>query len=315
LNTYSTPLTMFGDAATRGTRTTRGETTHLTTLRVERVTAGFLETVGVPVVRGRAFTREEGTAEARVAIVNETAARERWPGDDPIGRSLDIEGTRYEVVGVTRDFRSAALLEPRRQGVFVPIAVEDIARPSPTGVTVMVRAQRGVDPRAAMRAELTAIDPGLTVLGTGRAIDEVDRFISMIRITTLTYGGIGVFGLLLACVGLAGITAYTVSQQTKAIGIRMALGARRGHVLRLVLAEALALVVVGTILGLGMAWATVRAMGSFFDSLATMTETTTSDPLLILGAPLLLALLTMLASIVPARRATRIDPLEALKQE
>jgi putative ABC transport system permease protein len=162
---------------------------------------------------------------------------------------------------------------------------------------------------------VTTIDPDLTVLGTSRAIDEVDRFMSMIRITTLTYGGIGVFGLLLACVGLAGITAYAVSQQTKAIGIRMALGARRGHVLRLVLGEGLALVVVGTIGGLAMAWATVRAMGAFFDSLATMTETTTSDPILILGAPLLLGALTMLASIVPARRATRIDPLEALKQE
>jgi predicted permease len=313
--TYSTPLTMFGDAATRGTRTAVGDTTHLATLRVERVTAGFLETVGVPMVRGRAFTREDGTAGTRVAIVNETAARERWPGGDPIGRPLDIEGTRYEVVGVTRDFRSAALLEPRRQGAFVPMALEDIARPSPTGITVMVRAQRGVDPREAMRTELTTIDPDLTVLGTGRAIDEVDRFMSMIRITTLTYGGIGVFGLLLACVGLAGITAYTVSQQTKAIGIRMALGARRGHVLRLVLAEGLALVLAGTIGGLAMAWATIRAMGSFFDSLATMTETTTSDPLLILGAPLLLGALTMLASVVPARRATRIDPLEALKQE
>jgi predicted permease len=130
-----------------------GDTTHLTTLRVERVTAGFLETVGVPMVRGRAFTTEDGTAETRVAIVNETAARERWPGEDPIGRPLDIEGTSYEVVGVTRDFRSGALLESRRQGAFVPMALEDIARPSPTGVTVMVRAQRGVDPRAAMRAE------------------------------------------------------------------------------------------------------------------------------------------------------------------
>ncbi len=311
---YAMPIGMFSDGTTR-TTVASGDTTRVAPLRVERVSAGFFETFGVPLLRGRAFTNEDGARASRVVIVNETAANEQWPEADPIGRAIDIEGTRHEVVGVVRDFRSSGLLEPRQRGVFVPMRSEDVARPSAAGVTVVVRSQPGVDPRAAMRGEMNAMDPGLTILRTSRAVDDVDRQMSTVRITTLTYGGIGAFGLLLACVGLGGITAYTVSQQTREIGIRMALGARRSHVLRLVLREGVALVTVGTIAGLAMAWAAVRAMGSFFDALATVTQTSTSDPLLVVGAPLLLGALTLLACIIPARRATRIGPLEALRQE
>jgi ABC-type antimicrobial peptide transport system permease subunit len=130
-----------------------------------------------------------------------------------------------------------------------------------------------------------------------------------------TYGGIGVFGLVLAAIGLAGVTAYAVSQRRKEIGIRMALGARKGQVLLLVLREGMALVSVGTALGFLGAIALAKLLSALINIFAESFKVGTNDPRLLVGAPLLLAGLAMLACYVPARRAAKIDPLKALRQE
>jgi predicted permease len=312
--TYKIPLGMFSDESVLEAKTGVDLET-LRSLRVERVSTGFFETVGVPILRGRAFRKEDLNGSSFAAIVNETMADATWPGEDPIGNSIEIEGRRYVVVGVTKNFRSGALLETSRPGAFIPMSSREIARPSAMGLTLMARALPGFDAAKSISQEIRTIDPDLTILSTSRLQDDVKRMMSMVHITTLTYGGIGLFGLILACVGLGGVTAYTVSQRTKEIGIRMALGARRFDVLGLVLKEGLILVAVGTIAGQALAWAAVRSMGRFFDALATMTETSTSDPLLVVGAPFLLGTLTMLACLMPARRATKIDPLDSLRQE
>ncbi|MCD6032178.1 MAG: transporter related, partial [Thermomicrobiales bacterium] len=129
------------------------------------------------------------------------------------------------------------------------------------------------------------------------------------------YGGIGVFGLVLASIGLAGVTAYAVARRTKEIGIRMALGASPGQVLRLVMREGIALVIVGTALGFTGAVLVSRALASMTAELARAFGASAGDPLLLVGAPLLLGALAILACYLPARRATRIDPLAALRQE
>jgi putative ABC transport system permease protein len=130
-----------------------------------------------------------------------------------------------------------------------------------------------------------------------------------------TYGGIGIFGLILSAIGLAGVTAYAVARRRKEIGIRMALGAGKGQVLRLVLREGTALITVGTILGFLGAFAMSKALSAMTNEFADAFKTGTNDPRLLIGAPLLLAGLAMLACYLPARTAAKLDPLIALRQE
>jgi ABC-type antimicrobial peptide transport system permease subunit len=129
-----------------------------------------------------------------------------------------------------------------------------------------------------------------------------------------TYGGIGLFGLVLAAIGLAGVTAYAVVQRRREIGIRMALGARKAQVLRLVLREGAALVTVGTVLGFLGAFGLAKMLSALTKVFVDVLNVGTNDPRLLVGAPLLLAALALLACYIPARRAARIDPLKALRE-
>ena len=257
-------------------------------IRSERVGEGFFEVVGVEIAPGRSFRPADETEDSRVVIVNETMASETWPGEDPVGQVLDVEQDRYEVIGVAPDFRSGAILERSRMGVFLPMPPSGFERPSAQGVTLLVRTDPGVDIRSAIRNEIAAIDPNLTLFNVSLLSDQIETMMYMVRLVMFVYGGIGVFGLILAAVGLGGVTAYAVAQRAKEIGIRMALGAQRTQVLKLVLKEGAILVVVGTFIGQILAFGTTRAMGSYFDALTTITETTTTDPIVVVGAPVLL---------------------------
>jgi len=314
--THNIPLGMFGDEAALQASTDLGETARLArSIRQEHVGEGFFEAVGVEISPGRSFRPSDQTDGSRVVIVNQTTVDETWPGQDPIGQVLDLEGDRYQVIGVAPDFRSGGILEKSRMGVFLPMEPESFERPSSQGVTLLVRTEPGVDIRSAVRNEVALIDPNLTLFNVSLLSDQVETMLFMVRLSMIIYGGVGVFGLLLAAVGLGGVTAYSVAQRTKEIGIRMALGAQKAQVMKLVLKEGAILVILGTIIGQAFAFGTTRALGSYFAALSTMTDTTTSDPLLLVGAPLLLGSLTMLACYLPARRSTRIDPLTALRQE
>ena len=134
------------------------------------------------------------------------------------------------------------------------------------------------------------------------------------KVALWTYGFIGIFGLILASVGLAGVTAYSVSQRRREIGIRVALGARGGDVLGLVMREGAVLIAIGTVIGLAAARAGIRAMSAALSQIAKTAGTSTSDPMLLVGAPLLLAALALVACYVPARKSTRIDPVVALRE-
>jgi putative ABC transport system permease protein len=136
-----------------------------------------------------------------------------------------------------------------------------------------------------------------------------------VRVAATTYACIGVFGLILAAVGLAGVTAYSVARRGREIGIRMALGARRADVLGLVIREGAVLVAIGTVFGLAGAWAGMRGLSGFLAEIARVGNASTSDPMLLIGAPLLLGALAMAACYVPARKSMRIDPAVTLRQE
>lgn len=289
--------------------------TSLGRMHVDRVGAMFFDTVGIPVLRGRSFTDRDESADARVIVINDTMARQVWPGDDPIGRSLQLDETSWQVIGVVADIRSAFPLATPLPAAYRPITPAGFATPSRYGVTVAVRGTPGFDGPTQLRRAMEAIDPGVTVLEVMPMTDEIAQTQYLTHIATVVYGGMGAFGLLLACVGLAGVTAHAVARRTHEIGIRMALGARRADVLWLVLRESGVIVVTGTVAGLAAALLLTRALAAFVDTLAEATHTTMTDPLLLAGAPALLAALALAACYLPARRSTRINPVSALRSE
>jgi ABC-type antimicrobial peptide transport system permease subunit len=199
--------------------------------------------------------------------------------------------------------------------IYVPMRPSDYARPSLQGVTLLLRATPGVDAAGAARREISAMDDRLKPFNARSMPEQIDDLMFPVKVALWTYGFIGIFGLILASVGLAGVTAYSVSQRRQEIGIRVALGARSADVLGLVMKEGAVLIAVGTILGLLAARAGIRVMSASLSQIARTAGTSTSDPTLLIGAPLLLAALALVACYVPARKSMRIDPVVALRQE
>jgi ABC-type antimicrobial peptide transport system permease subunit len=181
-------------------------------------------------------------------------------------------------------------------------------------VTLTVRTLPGFDVATALTREARTLDPNLSVAVRPLA-EEVEQALFLARIATVLYGGMGVLGLILASVGLAGVTAYAVTRRTREIGIRMALGARRADVLWLVLREGAAIAAAGTVVGVAGAVGLTYALSSVVEALAETTRTSMADPTLLLGGPALLMLFALLACYLPARRSTRIDPKTALRAE
>jgi ABC-type antimicrobial peptide transport system permease subunit len=182
-------------------------------------------------------------------------------------------------------------------------------------MTILVRSDAGADALSGIRKEIAFIDPNLNVFNVQTLSEYVDRSRASTRFAVQTYGGIGVFGLVLAAIGLAGVTAYGVAQRRKEIAIRTALGASRAQVLRLVLREGTALVSVGTVMGFLGAIALAKMLSALMNIFGEALSVGTNDPRLLVGAPLLLAAVAMLACYVPARRSAQIDPLKALREE
>jgi putative ABC transport system permease protein len=199
--------------------------------------------------------------------------------------------------------------------MYLPLTPRDFTRPPAGGITIMVRSDAGPDALIGVRNEIAFIDPNLNIFNVQTLSDYLDRSRAALRFSIQTYGGIGVFGLLLAAIGLAGVTAYSVAQRRKEIAIRMALGSSTAQVLRLVLREGAALVGVGTVLGFLGAIAMAKILSSLASVFVDALRVGTDDPRLLLGAPLLLAAVAMLACYVPARRSAQIDPLKALRKE
>ena len=179
----------------------------------------------------------------------------------------------------------------------------------------MIRARPGADAATAARREIAAIDDRITVFGVRSLTDHIDEIMATMRVGLYMYGAIGLFGLILASVGLAGVTAYTVTRRRREIGIRIAIGAARTDVLRLVMTEGLALVTIGSAIGFLGAVAGIRALSGVLSEIARISGTSTADPTLMIGAPVLLAVVALVACYLPARASTRIDPVAALRQE
>jgi putative ABC transport system permease protein len=327
--TDTVPVAMAGNAGV--TFSTGGKSTGSALRHI--VGQDYFHTAGIAILLGREFRKEDASA----VIVSEELVRRYWNGRNALGQGIDIgngevspslgalpgtfdlrpellgNGRRtYQVVGVAKDLAEDFVAQKKHPVIYFPLRAADFARPSLRGVTLMVRAVPGVDAIGAVRREISSMDASLAPFDARSMLEQIDEFMSPLRGASWTYGLIGAFGLILASVGLAGVTAYSVSQRGREIGIRVALGAQNRDVLALVLKEGVVLVTVGTVVGLAAAWAGIRVLSGLFFTVASVQS---SDPLLLVGAPLLMAFLALLACYLPARRSMQIDPAVALRQE
>jgi len=286
----------------------------------------YFSALSVPVLEGREFQMrdqrlEPAKGQAMPVVINQTAAAAFFASTDPIGRRILEASKSYEVVGVVKDL--SAPLSENAQGqqpsvvpvVYLPLTKTDFAHPPASGMIVMVRSDRGPDGMEGVRRELASIDSNVAVFNVHTLSGQIADSMAYLKVSELVYGGIGVFGLVLAAIGLAGVTAYTVARRRKEIGIRMALGARKTQVMRLVLHEGGWLVIIGSVFGFLAATVLSRALSAFSSIFGPAFQATAHDPRLIVGAPLLLATLAMLACYLPARKSVKIDPLVALREE
>ncbi len=287
---------------------------------------GYFAALSAPVLAGREFDIRDQRMEpskdrALPVVINQTAAREFFGSADPVGRRILDAAKTYEVAGVVKDL--SAPLSQTAQGqaagavpvVYLPMTRADFAHPPVNGMIVMIRSDRGSDAMEGVRGELAAIDPNVAIFNVHTLASQVADTLAWLRVSEFIYGGIGVFGLVLAAIGLAGVTAYSVTRRRKEIGIRMALGARNGQVLRLVLREGGSLVISGSVLGLLAALLLSRALSAFSSLFGPTFLAGGRDLRLIVGAPLLLAALAMVACYIPARKSAKIDPVIALREE
>jgi predicted permease len=277
------------------------------------VTPGYFAAMGIPVRAGRGLTPQDRNGTARVMVVSETAARRIFEGADPIGHRFEL-GTGMgldrgrvggEVVGVVGDVKDAALADAPRPLVY---AVHDQV---PVGFLQVVLRTTG-DPLALAepaRRAVAAVDPNVPLFQVQTLKQRVGASVAQARFLTLLLALFAAVAVLLAAVGIYGVVAYAVAQRTRELGIRMALGARGDDVLWLVLRQGVALAAAGTAIGLAGALLTTRALGRL------LYQVTPSDPAILLAGTLALIAVASLASWLPARRAARTDPVEALRAE
>jgi predicted permease len=259
-------------------------------------------------LRGRDFTEADRKGAPGVVVVNQTLAASLWPGEDALGKRVSVsgpEGPFLEVVGVARDGKYRSLGETPHPYIYQPLL-----QSYDPNMTLLVRTTgepQSVAPT--VREQIRALDANLPIADVKTLQDQVDLSLFPSRVAAWTLGGFGVLALLLAAIGIYGVVSYSVAQRTREIGVRMALGAKENDVLRLVLGEGLFVILFGLSLGLLIALAATRVIAGFLYGIAP------ADPLTFVGVPLLLGSIALVACYVPARRATKVDPLVALRYE
>jgi putative ABC transport system permease protein len=272
------------------------------------VTPGFFKTLDVRLLRGRDFTDADGPGAPRVAIVNEALARRFWDTDDVVGRQFEVvtpfsKGPLTTVIGVAANAQFVSLGDSESPYLYVPLGQQYRGH-----VSLLVKSATGsLVPQ--IRSLVREMNPNLPVTGAMSLADVTAIGLVPQRIAAAVAGSLGIVGLLLAAIGIYGVTSYAVSRRTHEIGIRIALGADTGTVLRLVLRQALVLTVIGVTIGVAGAAALSQLLRSLLFGVSSV------DPITFGGAAALFALTALTASYLPARRATRVDPMVALRNE
>jgi macrolide transport system ATP-binding/permease protein len=263
----------------------------------------YLATMGIPLVSGREFTRADNEKAALVAVVNETMAARYWHGRNPIGQRIQVKGRWMQVVGVARDSKYESVRETPKPFFYVPLRQNF----SP-GAALIIRTPLSPETMAtALAREVHALDPNLALYEVITLQQQVDRSTSPQLVAVTLVGVLGGLALLLAAIGLYGVMSYAVSQSTRELGLRMALGAGASNLLRLVLSRGLALTAGGVILGAAVAFGLTRLLGSL------LYKVSPRDPLVFGSAFAVMMAVALAACFLPAWRATRTDPVRALR--
>jgi len=293
------------------------------TALINYVSPNYFPTLRIPLLQGRLWSETENRNGAHVAVINQTLARLYFPNGDAIGHSLKVPGIEnrppivlsssgiedswLQIVGIATDNRDAGLREPVKPAAFLPwtLSMREYTQ-------ILVRTER--PPLALLhtvRAQLASVNADQQ---TGREVEDLEQWLQdepewqQGNLISWIFGAFSVLALVLASIGLYSVVSYAVTQRTQEFGIRMALGAQRGHVLRIVFVSILASVAGGVLAGLGLTLALSRVLASW-------AQGSSRDPLVLLSATLLLLLVAVIACVVPARRAAQVEPMTALRSE
>src|SRR5262245_26291054 len=309
---------------------------------LSRVSPGYFRTLGIPLRQGREFGPQDRQGSLPVAVINEALAQRYWPGENPIGkRLLAFGGGWLTIVGVVGNVRRLGLEDQPKPELYMPSlqprgSTKDAIKEMEAALQASAKGSKGrpgdwsfsftqtvthdrslvvrtsVRPEAladAVRKTVWSLDPDQPILGLGAMQARLDEFYAPRRFNMLLFGVFALVALLLAAVGIYGVLAYSVTQRTHEIGIRLALGAQTRDVLWLIVRQGLALTLIGVALGLGGALALTRVIRNLLFGVSA------TDPTTFAGIALLLVSVAFVASFIPARRATKVDPLVALRHE
>jgi predicted permease len=309
--TLATNVPLFGGTAIsrsvfpegeEGTSTRNGILT-----QTDNIAPDYFQTLAIPIVRGRQFGSSDREESQKVAVINQTASRRFWPNQDPIGKRFKFFGEPYvvQVVGVARDAKYGTLGEDPRPYIYLPL----IQTPSPA-MTLFFRSSG--DPRimlSSVRERVQALDRNLPLTNVWPIGEVISQALWGAKFAAGLLSIFAALAMILAAIGVYGVVAYSVGQRVREIGIRMALGARRQDILAMVIKQGSVSLIVGLALGLVAAFAVARTITTLLYGVSA------GSPIPFALLPLLLALVGLVATYIPARRATRVNPISALRQE
>jgi predicted permease len=277
-------------------------------VQVNPVSPGYLQTLDIALLRGRDFTNADEDGAPKVVVINETMAERFWPKQDALGKRFKFFGDEdySTIVGIAKNAKYNGVAENPIPFIYTPLRQNY----SPAAALHVRAATDAASLAPAVRALVQELDPTLSVFNIRTLEAQVEQSLAPLRINVIMLATFGTLALLLAAIGLYGVASYSVSQRTREIGVRMALGARPASVLKLVLGQGLALVGIGLAVGLAAAFLLARAVPQDL-----LPNVSTSDPMTFASTSIILGIVALLASYIPARRATKIDPLIALRAE
>lgn len=285
-----------------------GSSTEKPAAQLRFVSENYFQVLGIPLIEGRAFTVRDDPQSHPVMMVNEAFVREHFGGQNPIGKKLKLGwggDAPKEIVGIVGNVRHRSLSDSARAEMYVPQSQFGNA-----GITLIVRTQSSPESLTnSIKQQIRELDPELPVTEIRTLEKYRDQALALPRFNTFLLGGFALLALLLAMVGLYGVMSYGVTQRTQEIGVRMALGAQAKDVLKMVVAQGMKLVVAGLAFGLAGSILVTRLLQSWLYGISP------TDPLTFAVVAMLLGLVALLASCIPARRATKVDPIVALRYE
>ena len=268
------------------------------------VTPAYFDVMRIPVVKGRGFTEQDRAGAPDVAIINETLAASIWPNEDAVGKSFRNDGRTVTIIGIARNAKYRDLSETHEGFIYVPLAQR-----YNSSMSLFVRSAPGVPMALPVRRLVAELDPALPILNSQPMEELAAVGLFPQRIALWVAATLGAIALLLALIGIYGVTAYGVAQRTREIGIRIALGSPRGNVLSMIVRQGVRLGAIGVALGLAGAIAATRLIENMLFGVSG------TDPFALIAAATVLIAAALVASWFPARRAARTDPMVALRQE